>query len=286
MLFYVLDDVLLWFCLLIVIFPLLNVVSQSLSTPEAVINGQVLFWPIGFNLDAYKRVLGSPMIMTGLLNTVFYAFFGTLINVFLTVTCAYPLSRKDFVGRGVFIGIFFFTMIFSGGMIPAYLNLRNLHILNTRWAMLLPGAMSVSNMIIARTYFATTIPVELYDAAEVDGASDFMVIRKIVVPLSVPIIAVQCLFYAVAHWNAFFNGMLYLNDPKLFNLQLVLRNIISNINLLNEKNESMTEAAKAAAFSEVLRYAVLVFASLPIMLVYPFVQKYFIKGIMVGTLKG
>ena len=287
--FYVLDWILLGFLMLVIIFPLLNVVSCSFSAPSAVGGGKVYLLPVGFNLDAYQALFREDQIMTGFLNTLFYTFFGTIINVTLTVMCGYPLSRQKIVGKKAIMFYFTFTMLFSGGMMPTYLLIKSLGLLNTRWVMLLPGAMSVYNMIVARTFFMNTIPNELNEAAEIDGASDFRLIFSVVLPLSAPIIAVLSLFYAVGHWNAFFDAFLYLSDPDLQNLQVVLRNFMANIKAMMDSSgitDSIAAAQDAALFQDVLKYAVIVFTSIPILLVYPFVQKHFVKGVMVGSLKG
>ncbi len=281
-LFYILDTVFLYFMILVVILPLMHVVSVSLSSPGAVSAGRVLIFPVDLNFNAYGTLVRTQSIITGMLNTIYYTFMGTVLNIFVTIICAYPLSRKNLPGKKFLLWIFTFTMMFGGGLIPSYLNIRRLGLLNTRWAMIIPGAMSVWNMIITRTFFINTIPNELIEAAEIDGASDFQCFIRIVMPNSVTIVAIMALFYAVGHWNQYYTAMLYLNKPELYNLQLVLRNIIASAQALLEQTDNLA----AAENIEVLKYAVIVFASLPIMLFYPFVQKYFVKGVMVGSLKG
>lgn len=285
--FYAITYLVLILLLLIILLPLINVASQSLSSPSAVLGQKVFLLPVEFSGEAYRIIAGSPMILAGFFNTVFYTVAGTALNVILTMMCAYPLSRKGLPGHNAFTFYFSFTMLFGGGMIPNYLLIRSLHMLDTRWVMIIPGAMSVWNMVIARTYLQNTIPETLYEAAEIDGANDLQVLG-IVIPLSKPILAVLCLFYAVGHWNSYFNAMMYLSSQELFNLQLVLRNVLSNIETLYQSNDtvSMVQADRMAAMGEVLKYAIIVFASIPIMCVYPFVQKHFVKGIMVGSLKG
>lgn len=285
-LFYILDTVFLYFMILVVILPLMHVVSVSLSSPGAVSAGRVLIFPVDLNFNAYGTLVRTQSIITGMLNTIYYTFMGTVLNIFVTIICAYPLSRKNLPGKKFLLWIFTFTMMFGGGLIPSYLNIRRLGLLNTRWAMIIPGAMSVWNMIITRTFFINTIPDELIEAAEIDGASDFQCFIRIVMPNSVTIVAIMALFYAVGHWNQYYTAMLYLNKPELYNLQLVLRNIIASAQALLEQTDNLAAAEKTAENIEVLKYAVIVFASLPIMLFYPFVQKYFVKGVMVGSLKG
>lgn len=285
-LFYILDTLFLYFMILIVILPLMHVISVSLSNPSAVSAGKVLIFPVGFSLNAYHTLINTKSIITGMTNTVFYTVAGTILNIFMTIICAYPLSRKTLPGRKFLLWIFTFTMMFGGGLIPSYLNIRNLRLLNTRWALIIPGAMSVWNMIITRTFFMNTIPDELIEAGEIDGASDFQCFMRLVLPNSITIVAIMALFYAVGHWNQYYTAMLYLNDPELYNLQLVLRNIIASTQALMEQTDNIAAAEKTAETIEVLKYAVIVFASLPIMIFYPFVQKYFVKGVMVGSLKG
>lgn len=285
-LFYILDTALLIFMILIVVLPLMHVVSKSLSSPNAVNTGKVFLFPVEFNLDAYETLIHTKSIITGMKNTIFYTVVGTALNIFMTIICAYPLSRKNLPGRKFILWIFTFTMMFGGGLIPSYLNVKNLGLLNTRWALIIPGAMSVWNMIIARTFFINTIPDELIEAGEIDGASDFQCFLRIVLPNSVTIIAIMGLFYAVGHWNQYYTAMIYLNKPELYNLQLVLRTIIASTQALLEQTDSIAAAQESANYIEVLKYAVIVFASLPIMILYPFVQKYFVKGVMVGSLKG
>lgn len=287
-LFYLTDWILLIVAALIIIFPLMNVVSCSVSDATAVGAGKVYLLPVGFSLDAYEILFHTKTLMTGFLNTVSYALAGTCLNIFLTVICAYPLSRHDVHGKGWIMMLFTFTMIFSGGMIPNYLLMKNLHLLNTRWVMILPGAMSVYNMIVARTFFSTNIPRELNEAAAMDGASDLQMLTRVALPLSKPILAVLTLFYAQGHWNSYFDGFMYLTDSKLWNLQVVLRNMMSEIASMlgGEGAGDMAAAQEAALMQDVVKYAAIVFTSIPIIMVYPFVQKHFVKGVMIGAVKG
>jgi ABC-type glycerol-3-phosphate transport system permease component len=285
--FYVLDYILLFLCGAVVLIPLLNIFAQSLSDPQSVLAGRVILWPRNFTLETFKLILRNRNIMTGYINTLYYASFGTVINLFLTIMCAYPLSRGDFVGRNFLMLIFAFTMMFGGGMIPTYIVIKNLGLLDTRWVMLLPSAMTVWNMILARTFFQNTIPAELYESAEIDGASDVKTLVSIVIPLSTPIIAVLTLFYAVSvHWNSYFDAMMYLKSQNHFNIQLILRNAITNISTLLNQSGDLTDMEQTLAYAESSKYVIIVISMLPVLVIYPFVQKYFIKGIMIGAIKG
>ena len=274
---------------LVVVLPLMNVVSCSFSDPAAVGGGRVYLLPIGFNLKAYELLWKDSSLIKGFLNTCIYTVWGTAINIFLTIACAYPLSRNELCGKKGIMMLFTFTMMFSGGMIPNYILMKNLDLLNSRWVMVLPGALSVYNMIVARTFFINTIPNELNEAAEIDGASDFQILTRVALPLSKPILAVLTLFYAQGHWNAYFDGFMYLTDPDLFNLQLVLRNLISNIASLMDGTgaaASIAAGQQMALMQDVVKYAAIVFTSIPIIMIYPFVQKHFVKGVMIGAVKG
>ena len=285
--FYVVVDVYLALCGIIVLLPLLHVLAQSLSDPMMVIAGRVSFFPINPTLDIYSQVIKSKNIMTGFMNTLFYAGVGTCLNLFMTVICAYPLARKGLWGRKVIVFIFTFTMMFGGGMIPTYLVIKQLGLIDTRAVMILPGAITVWNMIMCRTYFMSSIPEELYESASLDGASDIRILVSMVVPLSVPILAVMVLFYAVGHWNSYFDAMIYLNSPELYNIQLVLRNAINNVKSISENGASdMANMVKNEANGEAIKYVLIVITMIPVMIIYPFVQTYFIKGIMIGSIKG
>ncbi len=273
--------------MLLVLYPIVFVISASFSDPNAIMSGKVWLYPVNPTLEGYAAALRYERIWTGFKNSFLYAGFGTTINVALTVMAAYPLSRKDFAGRNVITFIFAFTMWFSGGLIPTYILVKNLNMLDTVWAMLLPNAVGVWNIIITRTYFQTNIPLELLESAKLDGCDDFRFIAKIVIPLSAPILAVISLFYAVAHWNSYFNAFIYLSDRNRFPLQLILREII----LLNQADDMLTgsnlaDSEKRRYMSELLKYSTIIVSSLPVIIVYPFVQKFFVKGIMVGAIKG
>ena len=228
------------------------------------------------------------MIWTGYKNTIIYTVVGTFINLVMTICAAYPLSRKDFVPRNFLMFIFMLTMYFSGGLIPTYLVVSKMHLLNTPWAMMIPGAVSIYNVIITRTYFVNSIPSSLQEAAELDGANTFQFLMKIVLPLSKPIIAVIALYYAVGHWNDFFTALIYLNDKELMPLQSFLRDLLMS-NKMSLNNMQGLDAAQAEAkmqLSQTLKYSAIIVSTVPVLCIYPFIQKYFVKGVMIGSVKG
>ncbi|WP_376774425.1 carbohydrate ABC transporter permease [Paenibacillus eucommiae] len=284
--FSVLNYLILSMTLLIVLYPLVFVLIASLSSPETVIRGEVWIWPKGFNLDAYSRVFQNKDIMSGYLNTIMYTIAGTAINLVMTVLAAYPLSRKDLKGRNVIVMFMMFTMFFSGGLIPTYMIIKNMGLINTFWAMVIPNAVSVFNIIIMRTFFQHTIPNEVQEAAVMDGCSNMNILVRVVLPLSMPIIAVMILFYGVGHWNAYFNALIYLSDRDKYPLQLILREILvqnQTQDMMDLNSESSSQQALVAAS---IKYAVIIVTNVPVLLLYPFLQKYFVKGVMVGAIKG
>ncbi|MDR1060308.1 MAG: carbohydrate ABC transporter permease [Clostridiales bacterium] len=265
--------------------PVLFIVASSFSSVDAVTSGRVYFWPVEFSLQGYEVALQSPSITRSFLMSVFYTAAGTAISVGLTLLAAYPLSRRDLGIRSAVMVFFTVTMFISGGMIPTYLLVRGLRLTDSVWAILLPGALSVWNMILARTYMLTSIPPELFESASIDGCSDWRYFVSVVLPLSVPIIAVIVLYYAVSRWNAFFDAMIYLNDRSLYPFQLVLRSILVQSSG-GDFDLSLSEQMNKAALKNLLQYSMIVISTAPILALYPVVQKYFIKGIMVGSLKG
>lgn len=269
------------FCLLILI-PLMHIIAGSFSDPMALLKGEVTLLPKGFTLDMYKKVFQNDEIWQGYWNTIIYTVVGTTISVVLTACGAYPLSRKDFYGKNVFMGLFAFTMFFTGGMIPTYLLVKQLKMLNTIWAMVLPSAVSTYNLIIMRTFFQTTIPGELVESASLDGCNDLGVFFRIVIPLSAPIFAVIILFYGVAQWNSWFPALLYISDRSMYPLQMVLREVLIQSDISNMAGG----AGDVEIIGDGLKYATMVVATLPIMCLYPFLQKYFVKGVMIGAVKG
>ena len=285
--FDTINTLLLVLVMLVVLYPLYFIVIASFSDPLEVLSGHVVFFPKKVSLEAYKMVFRDAQILTGYRNTIFYTLLGTAVNIVLTVLAAYPLSRRDLAGRKFFTVMLAVTMFFSGGLIPTYLMVSNtLHLLDTIWAMILPGAISEWNVIIVRTYFQTSIPPELSEAAMVDGCSDFMLLAKVILPLSMPVLAVMVLFYGVAHWNSFFNALIYLNDKALYPLQLILRSILVQNTMSEDMLAEVDSLANRQVMAETIKYALIVVASAPIIAVYPFLQKYFVKGIMVGAIKG
>lgn len=270
---------------IIVIYPLLYVLSASFSDPSSILKGEIWLLPKGFTFDSYIKVFQNEKILIGYRNTIFYTVFGVLINLFLSIMIAYPLSRKDFVGRHLITIFLVFTMFFSGGMIPTYLLIKDLGMLNTIWAVLIPGAVSVYNVIIIRTFFQS-IPEELRESSEIDGCSTMQYLIRILLPLSKPIIAVMVLFYGVSHWNAFFDALIYLTDQNKFPLQLFLRDMLIKEDMGDMAQVTDDTMARYLMQIEGIKYSVVIVASLPMLVLYPFLQKYFVKGVMIGALKG
>ena len=275
------------FALLAVAYPLIYVVSASFSSPSAVSAGQVVLWPVQPTFIAYKTVIEYKNIWIGYRNSLAYMVVGTGLALVLNVMAAFPLSRREFVGRRFFTLILAVTMYVSGGLVPTYLLISDLHMLDTFWVMVIPGATNVWHIIMIRTYFHNSIPDELYEAGQMDGCSDFFYMIRILVPLSGPIIAVIALYTAVGIWNAYFNGMIYLTKQQLYPLQLFLRNILTlgqNINI--DDMDNIAEAQDLIGLNNLMKYAVIVVASVPVMMIYPFVQRFFVKGVVVGSIKG
>ncbi|WP_141431008.1 carbohydrate ABC transporter permease [Bacillus sp. 03113] len=270
---------------LIIVYPLIYVLSASLSNPTLIARGEIWLFPKEFTFSSYAKVFQNHEMMIGYRNTVFYTVFGTAINIILTIMIAYPLSRKDFYGRNMIMFFIVFTMFFSGGMIPSYLLVKNLGMLNTVWAVVIPGAVSVYNVIVMRTFFQS-IPEELKESAELDGCSNIQYLLYILLPLSKPIIAVMILFYGVSHWNGFFEALIYLTDRDKFPLQLFLREMLIQEDMAGMANYSDSSISDFMMKVEGLKYAVVIIASLPMLILYPFLQKYFVKGVMIGALKG
>ncbi len=286
--FYLFVDVVMFLILLMVILPMLNVISSSISDPDAVMQGKIFLFPNGFSLAGYKAVLKDERIFSGYMNALFYTCVTAFFGVITTVMCAYPLSRKDLVGRNKFMGLFTFAMLFSGGLIPSYLLIRDLGLIDKRLSLILPGLVNVYNMIITRTFFQTTIPDDLLDAAKIDGCGNTSFVVKIVMPLSKSILAVIALYYVVENWNSWFKAYLYLNDKTKFPLQLVIREILfaNSTSMADGASTASNEGVKMDALSEVMKYSSIMVSCIPLWCVYPFVQKYFVKGVMIGSIKG
>ncbi len=272
--------------ILVVMYPLVYVVSASFSNPLSITRGDVWLLPKRFTLEAYRSVFGNSKILTGYKNTVMITSAATAINLIMTTLCAYPLSRRDFWGRNFFTIIITFTMFFSAGMIPNYLLIRNLDLIDNRWSLILPGAISVYNMLIMRNYFQNSVPEEIIEAATIDGCGNVQTLVRVVLPLSKSIYAVLVIFYAVSHWNSYFDAMVYLSSEDKYPLQLILRQLLlESTQIKDDMGLSQTIAEASLAYVS-LQYAIIVVSSLPLIIVYPFMQKYFTKGIMVGAVKG
>lgn len=267
----------------ITLYPMLYVISNSISDVLLVTQRKIVFFPKGISLDAYKMILEKETVWTAYYNTLWYTFVGTSINVVLTIMVAYPLSRKTFGLRKPLMFFIAFTMWFNGGLIPNFLVIKQLDLYNNRWVMVLPMAITAMNVIITRTFMQQNVPEEFIESAKIDGANDITILLHLVIPVSKAIIAVNVLFYGVAHWNQFFHALIYLPDEKLQPMQLYLRDLLI-------ENQSASDYAsddvKSALIEQKLRYAIIVFAMLPITILYPFLQKYFVKGVMIGSLKG
>ncbi len=273
-------------CGLAALYPLLFVVVASISDPVRVNSGDVWLFPVGFQLDGYVQVFGNKWIFIGYRNSLIYTVLGTFLNVLVTIMAGYPLSRKDLYGRKLFNWYIAIPMWFGGGLIPTYVVVNNLHLVNTPLVLLILGLVSSFNIIICRTFIAS-LPYELQESAKIDGCSDFGILWKIVVPLSKPIIAVLCLYYAVGHWNDYFSAMIYVSNKNFQTLQVFLREILLlNQNIDLETIEDPAVVALKLQMAQVMKYSLIVVASVPLLIAYPFVQKFFVRGVMIGSVKG
>lgn len=283
--YYSIVYVVMFLLLIIILYPLIYIVSSSFSSPAAVSTGKVVLWPVDLSLEGYIAVFKDADVWIGYRNTLIYTLGGTAVNVVMTLMCAYPLSRKGMPFRGFFTFMFTFTMLFSGGMIPTYITMKNLGLINNPLVMILPGAIGVQNLIISRSFMQSSIPGELLEASQIDGCSDFKYFFSCVLPLSTSNIAVITLYYAVGHWNAYFSAFIYLTSRHLFPLQVFLREIL----LLSQVDQDSIMAeggGQVQGLSDVLKFSLIVVATVPILCLYPFVQRFFTKGVMVGSLKG
>jgi len=284
--FYGITGIILLLLFIIFMYPLIFVVSASFSSGQAVAAGRVILWPVDFSVEGYIHVFRHNLILRAYWNTIRYTTVGTLFSVAIVMIAAYPLSRSDLIGRNKIMLFFVFTMLFNGGLIPNFLLMRDLGILNTIWVMTIPGALNVFFVIVARTFIQSSIPVELLESAQIDGCTDARYFFMILLPLSKAVIAVICLFAAVGHWNAFFSAIVFLHDRNLVPLQVILREIL----ILNQIDMSMVQDPELVfqmiQIAGVIRYALIVVATLPILCAYPFAQKYFVKGVMIGSVKG
>ena len=284
--FTIVNYSLLMLVLIIELYPLVYVVAASFSDPQAVVSGKVFLFPVNPTLKGYAAVCKNKKILTGFSNSIFYLIVGTVLNLVMTMLCAYPLSRKEFRARGFLSMFFVFTMYFSGGMVPAYILVNKLGMINTRWSMIIPMAMSTYNMIICRTYIVNSIPDELYEASQMDGCTPFRYMLSVVVPLSKPILAVLTLYYGVVRWNDYFNAMLYLYKDNLQPLTIVMKEILIMSQVDMTQVTDASAVSKLQGMSELLKYSTIVVASLPVMLLYPLIQKHLVKGVMIGAVKG
>jgi len=280
--FYAVINLLVLLITLSVVFPIMHVLAASFSDGVDVMAGRVLIWPVNFSIQGYRLVFSNNAILLGYWNTIIYTVSGTFINLVLTSFAAYALSRNNVPFMGIIMFFFVFSMMVGAGMVATFITYRNYNILDTRWVMILPGAISVTNLIIMRTFFRN-IPAELLEAAKIDGCSDFRYFFTILVPLSKAVIAVMILFYAEGHWNQFFRAMMFLFDRSLAPLQIILREILIMGAMIEP---DMDAALEIQQVFELLRYCLIVVASVPIIMVYPFVQKHFVKGVMIGSVKG
>lgn len=290
-LFLLLNYLYLTIALIIVLYPLLYIVSASISDPKQVASGEMWLLPKGITFEGYARVFENQNIWIGYKNTIIYTVVGTAVNLLVTLPAAYALSRSDFVGRGFFMAMFLVTMFFGGGLVPSYLLIKDLGMINSMWALILPGAASIWNIIVTRTFFQSTIPKELQEAAHIDGCTNLRLFIKIVLPLSMPIIAVMALFYGVGHWNSYFSAMIYLNDSAKYPLQLFLRQILVLQEMAAQGGGAIDMSSASAMntkaeIAALVKYAVIIVATIPVIVIYPFLQRYFVQGVMIGSVKG
>ena len=284
--YYSIIHLLLILLLIVILYPLIYIVSSSFSSATAVSTGQVILLPVDFSLEGYKAVFSNDDVVRGCANTILYTVVGTFINIAMTMMAAFPLASVKLPGRNIVLSLFTFTLVFSGGMIPTYMLISNLGMINKIWAMVLPGAIMTYNLMIARSFIQSSIPAEMREAADIDGCSDFRYFFSMVLPLSKAVIAVLVLFYAIGHWNAYFNAFLYLNDRDKYPLQLILREILIANSIDSSQIMDPEVAAAKQGMAELLKYALIIVSTVPVMCLYPLVQKYFIKGVMIGSVKG
>ena len=279
---------LMFLTLIIVLYPLIYILSASVSNPYAVSRGKMWLWPVGFTFEGYKLLFTYQDIWTGYGNTILYTVLGTLLALAVTLPAAYAMSRPEFVGRGALMVMVMITMFFSGGLVPTYLNIRKLGLLNTRTLMIICGASSAYNLLVSRSFFSA-LPNDLVEAARIDGAGNFRIFYQMVLPLSKPIIAVMAMYFAVSHWNDYMTALIYLQDRKLFNLQVILREILTQNELaasMATDVDALAYAEERARLSQMIKYSSIIVSALPLLIAYPFLQRFFIKGVMIGAVKG
>ena len=271
--------------LIVILYPLWFIIIASFSDPSAVAGGHVWLWPVGFTMEGYQELLRQPQVCLGYRNTIAYTVVGTLIGLMVNIPAAYALSRKDLWGRKGLMGLYVFTMFFSGGLIPIFLTVQQAGLYNTFWVLVLPFSVSAYNIIVARTFFETSLPPDLWDAAQIDGCGNLRFFFTMALPLSKAVISVIALWTAVGQWNSYFNALIYIRDENLYPLQLIMRNI-----LITNQNFAALGTGEAAMIAmrraNLVRYAMIIIATVPIMCVYPFIQKYFDQGVMIGAVKG
>lgn len=286
--FGVINAIFIVFITIITLYPLIYVCSASISSPASVTSGRMWLWPTDITLEGYKRILKNSEIWMGYVNTIFYTVVNVVISLAVTLPAAYALTVKSLPGRKFIVFVFSVTMFFSGGMIPLYVVCRNLGLVNTLWAVILPSATSMWYIILTRTFFQSTIPHELEEASEIDGCSVFATFLRIVIPLSAPIIAVMALYFGVGRWNSYFGEMIFLRDRGKFPLQLFLREIliVATFNQENASNADAITMAEQLRIASIIKYATMIVATLPVIAAYPFIQRYFVKGVMIGSIKG
>ena len=285
--FHMADTAILVVLLVVFAWPLWFVLIASFSSSSAVMTGKVIIWPHDFTLEGYRELLQYTQLWRGYANTIFYAGVGTLVNMVMTICCAYPLSNKQFLPRKIILYFCMITMFVSGGLIPTYLVVKSLGLLSTRWAMIIPGALSFYNALIVRSYFMNSIPAELQEAATLDGANAAQYLVKVVLPLAKPVLAVVYLYYLVGHWNDYYTALIYIYDKELYPLQSVLKNLMvdakSTTDLLTMDPKELTALLER---QQVMKYCSIIVAMIPVLVIYPFIQKYFVKGVMIGAVKG
>ena len=271
---------------IVILYPLWFVIIASISDPNLVATGEVLLLPKGITFEGFKYIFRDPRIWSGYYNTIRYTVVGTILALFITVPAGYALSRTDMMGRGSIMKLLIVTKYFSGGLIPTYLVVKSLGLVNTPYVLMILGSFSVFNLILCRTYFLNTMPIELQEAAEIDGCGIFQYFMKVVIPLSKSIIAIMVLYYAVGHWNSFFNGLIYVTDSDLYPLQLILRDILITGQSVDPATVDPESLELMKQIARTIQYGVIIVSSLPVLVLYPFVQKHFVKGVMIGSVKG
>lgn len=271
---------------LIALYPLIFVVSASVSDPTAVNSGRVTLLPVGFNLKGYQAILKSKWIITGYRNSLFYTVSGTVLNVTVTLMAGYALSRRDLYGRRLITLFMMFTMWFSGGIITTYLVVNKIGLYNKWYTLILIGLVSVYNVIITRSFISGSIPMELQEAARIDGCNDFQIFARLIIPLSKPVTAILCLYYGLGHWNSYFNALIYLKDKNMQPLQIFLREILVQNETIHMSSDALDSLIERALMAQTMKYSLIVVASLPMLMIYPFLQKFFVKGVMIGSVKG